>query len=85
MQKDSSVWMWFSDAVRAAEVYGWERESGWDDAVMDAAMRNRGRFPIKAPTPQPDSCASSPGAASRLNVRTHTGVRTVGSCSESGF
>jgi hypothetical protein len=38
---------------------------GWDDAVMDVDMRNRGLFPVKVPTPQPDICAS------RLHVRTH--------------
>jgi hypothetical protein len=61
------------------------RGSGWDYAVMDAGMRNRDRFPVKTPTHQPDSCARSPGTARRLHVCTHTGVRPVGSCSDSGF
>jgi hypothetical protein len=50
------------------------RGSGWDDAVMDAGMRNRGRFPVKTPTHQPDSCARSPGRqvlpVACLSVRT---------------
>jgi len=61
------------------------RAGGWNDAKMDAGMRNRRRFPVKAPTHQPDSCARSPGADRRLHVHTHTSVPTVHSCSYSGL
>jgi hypothetical protein len=47
------------------------RGGGWVDAVMDAGMGNRGLFPVKVPTPQPDSCAS------RLHARTNISVPSV--------